>query len=147
MIEWAFRPAASADSEWMAELRAVVMRPDLVRVGVFDPVRVRRRFLDAFVPEHTRVVVAGGSDVGLIAVRPEPDADWIEHFYLDAAHQGRGLGGAVLTAVMDGRDIARPTRLNVLRGSAASRLYARHGFELYEAEGVDEWWEVPARGA
>ena len=76
----------------MAELRAVVMQPDLERLGRYDPERVRRRFLDAFTPAHTRVIQHAGIDVGLVAARPDADALWIEHFYLDPAQQGQGIG-------------------------------------------------------
>lgn len=76
----------------MAELRAVVMQPDLERMGRYDPERVRRRFLDSFTPAHTRVIQHAGVDVGLVAARPDADALWIEHFYLDPARQGQGIG-------------------------------------------------------
>jgi len=121
----------------MAELRAHVMRPDLERLGRYDPVRVRRRFLDAFVPENTRVIVVDGADAGLVAVRHERDAVWIEHFYLDPGVQGRGLGSAVLEMLLADDSIALPFRLNVLRGSPARRLYERHGFDLESEDEVD----------
>lgn len=122
----------------MAELRAVVMRPDLERLGRYDPVRVRQRFLDAFAPENTHVIVVDGEDVGLIAVRGEPDAVWIEHFYLAPGSQGRGLGSAVLARVLVERGAAgQPFRLNVLQGSPARRLYERHGFVLESEDTVD----------
>lgn len=136
----------------MAELRAVVMKPDLERLARFDPVRVRQRFLDAFVPHHTRVIVVEGADVGMIAVRPEADAVWIEHFYLEPEWQGCGLGGAVFADVLaDVRPEVRPEvrpaayRLNVLQGSAARRLYERHGFVVESEDEVDVFMrKVPA---
>ncbi len=126
----------------MSELRAIVMRPDLERLGRFDPVHVRQRFLSGFVPQNTRVIVVDGRDVGLIAVRPETDAVWIEHFYLDPAQQGRGLGSAVLADVLaqrpeGGNRPFRPFRLNVLQGSQARRLYERHGFVLESEDEID----------
>lgn len=132
----------------MVELRAVVLQADLSRLGRFDPVRVRQRFLAGFVPEHTRVIVVDGQDVGLVAVRPEPDARWIEHFYLRPSHQGRGVGRSVLTHVLGSDpDDARPFRLNVLQGSAARRLYERHGFVLESEDPVDVFLRAdrPAR--
>lgn len=50
------------------------MRPDLERLGRLNPVRVRERFLNGFQPEHTFVVEVAGQNAGVIAVRPEPDA-------------------------------------------------------------------------
>ncbi|MFD4367022.1 GNAT family N-acetyltransferase [Rhodococcus sp. NPDC058521] len=136
-VAWKFRASDRADAHWMSELRAEVMRHDLERLGRYDQVRVRRRFLDAFVPAHTRVIVADGLDVGLVAVRPESDALWLEHFYLAPSYQGRGIGRDVLAHVLRECDGVRPFRLNVLQGSAARRLYERHGFTLDHEDPVD----------
>jgi len=138
---WSLRAGRLDDAPVIAELRAVVMRPDLDRLDRYDEHRVRHRFLDGYRPEHTRVIEADGELVGCIASRLEDDAVWIEHFYLATAVQGRGIGGAVLHRVMreDGRP-DRPFRLDVLRGSAARRLYERHGFRWERPEG--EWDEI-----
>jgi GNAT superfamily N-acetyltransferase len=123
----------------MAELRAVVMRPDLERLGRYDDVRVRRRFLDAYRPELTQVVVVDGVPAGLFAVRPEPDERWFEHLYLGTQHQGRGLGRQLVSHVLRDDGDPRPFRLNVLQGSAARRLYERHGFVVEREDPVDVW--------
>ena len=137
MADFVLRPCVASDAAWIAELRAVVMRPDLERLGRFDPVRVRERFLNSFQPEHTYVIHTGGVDAGVIAVRPEPDARWIEHFYVAPAHQGKRLGSAVLRHVMAASVDERPFRLDVLQGSPARRLYERHGFVLESEDPVD----------
>ncbi|MFK0402812.1 GNAT family N-acetyltransferase [Microbacterium sp. NPDC090225] len=134
---WKLRPSTTPDAVWIAELRAVVMRPDLERLHRYDPTWVRERFLRAFVSENTWVIVVDGQDVGSVAVREEPDAVWIEHFYLDPSVQGKGLGGAVLTHVLEKWDTGASFRLNVLQGSAAHRLYERHGFTLESEDAVD----------
>lgn len=121
----------------MAELRAIVMRPDLQRLGRYDPQRVRDRFLDAFSPEFTRVIVCEGKDVGLVAVRPDDDVRWIEHFYLDPSVQGRGIGSQVLADVLSAPGMHVGHRLNVLQGSAARRLYERHGFVVDHEDPID----------
>lgn len=148
-VSWSSRPSTSSDASWIAELRAVVLRPDLERLGRFDPVRVRQRFLDAFEPRFSRMIVAEGVDVGTIAVRPAADAAWIEHFYLAPEWQGRGLGGAVLAdSLAQAQDAASPVtyRLNVLQGSAARRLYERHGFVVESEDDVDVFMRrVPVR--
>lgn len=136
-MQWEFRRSAESDAGWMTELRAEVLRADLERLGRFDPLRVRERFLAAFVPANTRVIVAGGRDVGLVAVRPDADALWIEHFYIDPSAQGRGIGSAVLRTVLAERGTARRFRLNVLKGSAARALYERHGFVVESEDAVD----------
>lgn len=136
-MEWALRQAGPADAAWMAELRAVVMRPDLERLDRYDPTWVRERFLRAFVPENTWVIIVDERDVGSVAVREEPDAVWIEHFYLDPMVQGRGVGAAVLTHLLERWGSGSPFRLNVLQGSPARRLYERHGFTLESEDAID----------
>lgn len=133
------RPSSDSDAAWIADLRAAVMRPDLERLGRFDPVWVRERFLRGFVPANTRLIDMGGVAVGSVAVRSEPAEHWIEHFYLDGAHQGRGIGGDVLRRVLAENADGRPFRLNVLQGSAARRLYERHGFVFEREDEVDVW--------
>jgi GNAT superfamily N-acetyltransferase len=124
--------------EPIAELRATVMRPDLERLGRYDEHRVRQRLREAFSPRHTSVILADGAFAGCVALRPADDGQWLEHFYLDPALQGRGLGSAVLRSLLARTDAdGALVRLNVLRGSAAQRLYERHGFSVENADPVD----------
>ncbi|MEV0232060.1 GNAT family N-acetyltransferase [Nonomuraea sp. NPDC050786] len=137
-VEWALRSAEPADVEAIAELRATVMRPDLERLGRFDEHRVRQRLRDAFAPQHTSVIVAAGAFAGCVAVRPAEDGRWLEHFYLAPGLQGQGVGSAVLRTVLQQADAdGVPVRLNVLQGSAARRLYERHGFTVESQDPVD----------
>ncbi|WP_433894499.1 N-acetyltransferase family protein [Streptomyces sp. CA-111067] len=137
-MEWSLRGAELADVETIVELRAVVMRPDLERLGRFDEHRVRQRLRDGFSPEHTSVILADGAFAGCVTLRPAADGRWLEHFYLDPGVQGRGLGSAVLRELLartDGEGVA--VRLNVLQGSGARRLYERHGFVVEGEDAVD----------
>ncbi len=137
-MEWALRSAEPADVEPIAELRAVVMRPDLERLGRYDEHRVRQRLRDAFSAQYTSVIVADGAFAGCVTVRPAEDGMWLEHFYLDPELQGRGLGSAVLRTLLKQIDSdGVPVRLNVLQGSAARRLYERHGFTVEDQDPVD----------
>ncbi len=141
--EWSLRPSNGSDAQWLAELRAEVMRPDLERLGRWDPTRVRQRFLNAFNPAHTLVIQVGLEDAGGITVRPGPDSLWIEHFYLQAAHQGRGIGGEVLRQVMATHQDHRAFRLNVLQGSPARHLYERNGFTFEYEDSIDVFLVAP----
>lgn len=142
--EWALRTAGPADVEAIAELRAAVMRPDLERLGRFDEHRVRQRLRDSFSPRHTSVIVAEGAFAGSVTVRPAEDGRWLEHFYLAPELQGRGLGSAVLRALLERTDAEGvPVRLNVLQGSAARRLYERHGFAMEAQDPVDVFMVRP----
>ncbi|MGE7389586.1 GNAT family N-acetyltransferase [Streptomyces sp. NPDC004126] len=129
MGDWEIRPASPADVEAVAELRSVVLRTDLERLGRYDGHRVRQRLRDGFAPEHTWVIEVAGAFAGCVSLRPAEDARWLEHFYLTPPLQGRGIGAAVLAELLErcDRDNTR-VRLNVLQGSPARRLYERHGF-------------------
>ncbi|WP_066364216.1 GNAT family N-acetyltransferase [Herbidospora mongoliensis] len=138
MVDWALRPASRDDVEDVAELRAVVLRPDLERLGRYDERRVRQRLRDGFAPEHTWMIEVGGGVAGCVALRPEQGVTWLEHFYLDPDVQGMGIGSAVLAGLLELCDReGAVVRLNVLRGSPARRLYERHGFTLDTEDDVD----------
>ncbi len=133
------RDVTSQDIEWLVALKEAAMRPDLDRLGAWDPDRSRRRLLEELAPASTWLVLAAGQRVGSVALRPGKDEEWLQHFYVLPEHQGRGLGGAVLRDLLDRRDHPRPVRLLAVHGSAALRLYARHGFvrERDHENGID----------
>ncbi|ROQ66802.1 L-amino acid N-acyltransferase YncA [Streptomyces sp. 840.1] len=135
---WALRPATPDDLEAMVELRAVVMRPDLVRLGRYDEDRVRRRMRDSYLPEHTSVIAVDGRFAGCVTLRPRDGDRWLESFFLAPELQGAGIGSAVLRGLLARTDAEGVTvRLDVLQGSAARRLYERHGFVLEREDPVD----------
>lgn len=66
------------------------------------------------------------------------DGHWLEHFYLAPGVQGRGLGSAVLRSLLQRTDAdGVPVRMIVLQGSAAQRLYERHGFTVEAEDPID----------
>lgn len=145
---WVLRSTEPADVEVIAELRAVVMREDLERLGRFDEHRVRQRLRDSLSPQYTSVIERDGEPAGCVTVRPAREGQWLEHFYLAPGHQGRGLGSAVLRAVLARADARGLTvRLNVLQGSAAQRLYERHGFVVETQDPIDVFMVRPPGGA
>ena len=132
-----FVAVSDTDFEALLALRIATMRDSLARLGRFDPARARERFRSSFRPQHTRHICVGGAAAGCVATWPEADAVRLEHFYIDAAHQGCGLGSAVLDALLrEPAHAGKPFIVGALRGSAANRFYARHGF-VVSAE--SEW--------
>jgi GNAT superfamily N-acetyltransferase len=141
---WALRPAVAADVEVIAELRATVMRADLERLGRYDEHRVRQRLRDSFSARHTSVIMIEGELAGCVTVRPAEGRHWLEHFYLAPHQQGRGLGSAVLRTLLERTDAQSMTvALNVLQGSAARRLYERHGFVVEAQDPIDVFMVRP----
>ncbi|PZQ63852.1 MAG: GNAT family N-acetyltransferase [Phenylobacterium zucineum] len=125
------------------------MRESLERIGRFDPDRARARFAAGFDPAHMRLVRLGEERVGCVTVRPETATlSWVEHLYIEPAHQGLGLGGEILRAILAEADAAgRTLRLSVLLDSNANRFYLRHGFSETHREAWDIYYErEPAGG-
>ena len=142
--EWALRAVATTDIEPLADLRAMVMRPDLERLGRYDEHRVRQRLRDSLSPQHTSIILVDGEFAGSITLRPSDDRQWLEHFYLAPHCQGRGLGSAILRSILEQTDAQGATvSLNVLQGSAARRLYERHGFVMESEDPVDVFMMRP----
>ncbi|MFG3406928.1 GNAT family N-acetyltransferase [Streptomyces sp. NPDC048142] len=144
---WALCSAEPADIEAIAELRATVMRADLERLGRYDEHRVRQRLRDSFSPQHSSIITIDGELAGCVTVRPAEGRLWLEHFYLAPHRQGRGFGSAVLRTVLERTDAQGMTvGLNVLQGSAARRLYERHGFVVEAQDPIDVFMVRPPEG-
>ena len=130
-------PAHEDDADALVALRIAAMRESLERLGRFDPERARARFLDGFEPAYTRHVVVDGQRVGFVVLKPDGDDLLLDHLYVLPAHQGRGIGAAVIADVLAHADARRArVRLGALRGSDANRFYRRHGFVQV---GEGEW--------
>ncbi len=144
--EFTFGPASVSDLETLVALKALAMRESLERVDRFLPERARARFIKDFRPEHTRLIRVGQTLAGCVAFGPRAHGWEIEHFYLDPAFQGAGLGGAVMVSLLGEADAAGlAVHLTVLRDSDANRFYARFGFLEVGREGVDIFYRRAAR--
>lgn len=135
-------PVKAADFEALAGLRIRAMRPSLEALGRFDPERARQRLADTFEPAVMRHLVAGGQRVGVVTLKPLPDALDLVHLYIEPAHQRAGLGTWALDVAKARADeLQLPLTLGALKGSDAHRFYRRHGF-VEQAQGE---WDVQYR--
>jgi len=141
-----FTAASPADAEALATLRVEAMRESLERIGRFDPVRARERFLTGFSPEHTWHVVMDGERVGFYVVRPHEQGLTLDHLYVRPSHQRNGIGAAVLARVFAQADaLGCQVRVGALRESESNRFYARHGFVLVEQDAFDNYHVRPRK--
>lgn len=124
-----FLPVTPADADALVAIRIAAMRDSLERIGRFDPQRARDRFLASFDPALCRFIEAGHSRAGFYTLRPMADHWLLDHLYIVPAHQGKGIGAAVLREIFAAADERRmPVRVGALRGSDSNRFYERHGF-------------------
>jgi GNAT superfamily N-acetyltransferase len=143
-IAFTLAAARPEDFDALAALRIEAMRESLERIGRFDPVRARERLHSGFAPQHTRHIVVDGRRVGFVAVKPLVGELLLDHLYVKPDAQGRGIGASVLAHVLAEADaVALPVRVGALRGSAANRFYARHGFRLTERGEFDNHYVRP----
>jgi len=89
-----------------------------------------------------------GALIGVMGLQKVRDVALIRHAYVRSAHQRRGVGGALLTA------LAGQTAGPLLVGTWAAtewaiRFYERHGFRLVSAAEKDRllsaYWSIPLR--
>jgi ribosomal protein S18 acetylase RimI-like enzyme len=122
--------AAEADDfESLLALRLRAMRESLTRIGRYDEQRARERLAAGFGPEQTRHIVVDGRRVGFVVLKRLSHGYRLEHLYIDPPQQRRGIGSAVLAGVCAQADRELlPVEVVALKGSAANRLYLRHGF-------------------
>jgi GNAT superfamily N-acetyltransferase len=143
-----FSPVAEEDADALVALRIEAMRESLERIGRFDPVRARERFLNGFEAAATRHIVLNDERVGFLVVKPRAEHLLLDHLYVLPAFQGRGIGGEVLLHVCAEALQARlPIRVGALRESASNRFYLRHGFVKVAEEEFDIYylrdWQLP----
>jgi GNAT superfamily N-acetyltransferase len=138
----------SSDLDALVAIRVEAMRESLERIGRFDPVRARERFVAGFEFEHTRHILARGERVGFVVVKPEAGGLLLDHLYIKPGSQGFGIGAAVLALVFAEADAeALQLRVGALRESASNRFYVHHGFRLVDRGEFDNHYIRPAASA
>lgn len=141
-MEITILPARDADAEALAALRVTAMRESLEAVGRFEPNRARERFLNSFDPKTTFRILSGSKLVGFYALQERETYFWLDHFYVDQALQGIGIGSHVLGNIKDlARKHGKSIRLGALKQSKANDFYRKHGFVEKEQKEWDIYYE------
>ena len=89
-----------------------------------------------------------GSLIGVMGVQPVRDVTLIRHAYVQPAHQGRGIGGALLESLR--AQVSSPILIGTWAAATwAIQCYERHGFKLVRAAERDallkRYWSVSPR--
>lgn len=136
-------PSQISDVETIANLRAIVLRDDLTRLGRFDEKKVRQRFRNTFDPVHTWIIEIDASFIGCVAFKPTKEGYLLEHFYIHPDYQGRGFGSHVFKRLLEQHDVkGNRVTLNVLQGSSARRLYECLGFTVDSEDPIDVYMSM-----
>jgi len=86
--------------------------------------------------------------IGIMGIQHVRNVTLIRHAYVQRAHQGRGIGGALLSFLAD--QTTGPLLVGTWAAAEwAIRFYERHGFRLVSAADKDRllstYWSIPAR--
>jgi GNAT superfamily N-acetyltransferase len=89
-----------------------------------------------------------GELLGVMGIQQVRDVDLIRHAYVKPAIQGRGVGGRLLTHLLERR--TRPVLVGTWTAATwAIRFYERHGFvdvgRERTAQLLREYWTIPER--
>jgi GNAT superfamily N-acetyltransferase len=89
-----------------------------------------------------------GALVGVMGLQKVRDATLVRHAYVRRVSQGRGIGGALLTALR--AQVSGPLLVGTWADAIwAVRFYERHGFRLVSTEEKDRllhtYWTIPSR--
>lgn len=125
------RPASAADFEFLYALHRAALRDAVVATwGAWEEDWQRAHYQKTFSPAAMRVIRWRGVDVGVIAVQWRAEELFVCLLEVHPAHQGRGIGTAVMQSLIDQANADRkPVALKVLRANQrAVGFYKRFGF-------------------
>lgn len=124
------RPARAQDAARLAAIARAAYARYIPRIGR-EPAPMSADYAAAIAAGHAVVIALGETIIGYLIGCVDADSYFIENIGIDPAHQGRGLGGALLRhAVTE----ARQRKLSALRlftNAAMTEnlaLYAHMGF-------------------
>jgi GNAT superfamily N-acetyltransferase len=86
--------------------------------------------------------------IGIMGIQHVRNVTLIRHAYVQRAHQGRGIGGALLSFLAD--QTTGPLLVGTWAAAEwAIRFYERHGFRLVSAADnerlLSTYWSIPTR--
>lgn len=128
----AFRPATTADAEFIYQLVEVTMRLYVEQVwGSYSEEYNRKNIAETIAAKSYSVIEYQGEDIGAISVERHPDFIQLAQLFILPSHQNRGIGTTLVRELaQECRQSGKPLRLRVLRSNPARRLYEREGFKV-----------------
>lgn len=134
-MTFTLRPATRADADWLYVLRRATMQAYVeAAFGHWDEAAQRGRFHAGHELANMEIIEVGDRAIGLLHVERAPHEIFLANIHIEPRSQRRGLGTAVIHALLDeARRTRRPVRLQVLKTNPSARaLYERLGFTFLE---------------
>lgn len=131
-----------SDIEALLEIRLLAMQESLERIGRFDPLRARERFLKRYESDNTRKILIDNQLVGFYVLLQNSDHCYLDHFYFHPNHQSFGFGSVILDRIKsEARALDLPIRLCALKESRSNEFYKKHGFIFTHESEWDNFYE------
>jgi len=127
-MRYELKLCGDGDRDWAYTLKSEAYRDVVERqFGPWNEQFQRELFATRWNPKISRIIVVGGTPVGLLALEERSDGLWLDEIQIIKAWRGMGLGSLII------RDLIRrsPLRLQVLKeNSRALQLYRRLEFKI-----------------
>jgi len=129
-IDWTLRPVTVEDHDFVVELNRVAMGSYLEATFGWNDAALSAYLDERFDASGGQVIQVAGVDVGELLVEERPDRLFVVRLALLPEWQGRGIGSAVVSTLVDrARELGAAVVLDVLGvNSRAVRLYESLGF-------------------
>jgi ribosomal protein S18 acetylase RimI-like enzyme len=131
------RPASRVDEERLFALHREAMQDYVAATWGWDEAWQREFFARTYVAGRHALIVRDEALAGRICLTRHWRRFFLRDIELVAAERNRGLGTAILRAVLElAREEGRAVELIVLKCNPAQRLYARLGFTVIGDDGA-----------
>ena len=129
--EISLRPATQGDFDWAFDVKCDAMRTHIEAKWAWDEAFQLALHETRWNEKPWFVIALAAAPIGTISLHWLPTHLRIGEFYLRNTHRGRGIGGRLLTKILEQCDAQhREVRLEALRWNPVQNLYARHGFKI-----------------
>lgn len=139
MEELSIRKAQASDSEFVFAVKKAAYREYVEEVWGWDDDYQRERHNREFVSEENfRIIQFRGTDIGFLIMSRTSDTLKVNQIYILPEYQGRGIGSACLTRIIDDASIEQKSvALQVLKvNTRGVALYQRLGFTIVGEDSI-----------
>ena len=124
------RKAQASDREFVFTVKKAAFQEYVEQVWGWDDSYQRELHDRRFASQDLRIIQFCGTDVGFLATSRSPDTLKVNQLYILPEYQGRGIGSACMTRVLDDASLRQmPVVLQVLKVNPRGvTFYQRLGF-------------------
>ncbi len=146
MEKLSFRKAQANDSEFVFAVKKEAFREYVEQVWGWDDSYQRKLHKRRFTVQDACIIQFRGIDVGFLATSSTPDILKVNQIYILPEYQGRGIGSAVMTRIIDDASLEQKSvTLQVLKvNTLGVAFYDRLGFIIVGESSTHFQMEKPS---